>query len=331
MLGNFYDCLNIFYFLGLSVKSFDRRLKMCGNLLAIWSFSMVLVVVIAVALVICFAKPVPRDGEVKIFLVVTFYLANLNICVLVLSSILFRKAEKTVWELLELLEIIFVFEFKIDLHKKQFARRCWGKIFLEYLIFIAFSVATLKPVDNVRASMIYLMVTTIIRTFGIKFVFYVDALNFCLFHIEAKLRKGVNSIDELMRLKRAFTLCWRMSRSINDMFGWGLLTTSPMVVIGALYSVHRLSTEIFNNRLNIDPMFVIASIYIQTCLMANSSQRCSRYSSAIALLVFRQSSRENHKIVESFALQLMHQKIIFTCKDVYRMNHRFMISVSCLN
>lgn len=328
MFENFKACLNIFFILGLSVKSFDRKLKLCEKFYSVWSFSLVFVAVIGAALIGWLAQPLSRDG-VKLFVLLTFEIFILNTFVLLSSSILFRKAEQAVWKLFDQLEIIFVTEFKLNLRKEQFARQCWQKIIFEYLVFIVFSFPAFKPVDNARGPWTFLVLTTIIRSFLIKFVFYVDILNFCLRNIETKLKKGENSVNELMRLKRAFSLCWRMGNAINDLFGWGLLTTSPLIVCGALYSVHSLCINLVsNNRFNINPTFVVTSISIQVFLLAMSSHKSTRFSTVIASLVLRQSSKEKHRIIESFALQLIHQKIIVTGKTVFQVNNGAMISVS---
>lgn len=177
----------------------------------------------------------------------------------------------------------------------------------------------------------FVTVTAIIRIFIIKFVFYVDVMNFCLHKIEMNISKPEISKNEFMRSRRAFTLCWRMCKSINDIFGWGLLSISPFIILGALFSIHNLSIGIAAFKLNFEPIYLISSIAIQTLVTTNTCHKTNRYCSSIAASLHKYSSKENHATIDSYALQLIHQTLIFSAKNVSDLTNGLVISVSFNN
>lgn len=316
------------------MKPFNRKLKLWGNLLSIWSFSVAFIVATSTSFVIFTKKPILNDKEIKTFVILSHYLVHFNVCVLLGSSILFQTAEKTFWMVFDRLELMFKHEFKMPLRMNEFGLQNWSKMFLEIFVFY-FSTFLFLTTFNAKPfglkSIITIVVLSVIRFFGIKFVLFVDVLNFCLNNIEAKLvKKRAIALNELMCLKKALTLCWKMSRLINDIFSCGLLVTSPLLVIGVLYSVHNLSVDISNYRFNFNPLFVTISLSFQTFMMTSSSQKSLSYFSTIASLLMEKSSKEKRSTVESFAFQLNHQKITFSCKNVFQLNHKFMISVSAI-
>lgn len=326
------SCLNIFFFTGLSVKVFNRKSSFFNIFLSIWSF-VVVILLMALAIAISVVKPFKRDGEIRFLSLFTLYLVTINLIVILLSSLFFRKKEQKFWEIFDLTENIFEIKFKVDLHESHFAKRCLIKIFLELCVSVLLNSLFLSSLtknneNRLLTSILSMVLTKIIRIFVIKFIFYVDVLNFCLNQINAKLSNEEVSINEIIILKRTFTLCWRMCHEINEIFGWGLLFTSPLIVMGALFSFHNLTIDIANSELNYDPVYVMISIAIQAFLVSTSCDKSSRISSSIASKILQQSCKEKHEIIESFALQILHQKFIFTAKGVGRFNHAAMIRVS---
>ena len=319
--------INFFYFTGLSIKAFDRKKSLMKNWKTFWSFLMILFFSVIVIFFFYVLNLAPKTSRVQVFLFISFFSYCLCTLITFLLTILKRDAEKKFWKLAENAEEIFE---NMNLEKSVLSKQ---KIFI--IIFTTISAQTLticsaiyyKNFVTVRITLMSLPAAIVGRIFGMKFIFFVDVLHFYLDKIRQKLSQDKITISEMKSLMRAFTLCWKMCRGIEDIFGWGMAYYTFMTFITYLSNGNALCIDIVKSNFNIGPFFFLITNTIAILVITSSCQNCYKCTSRIASLIFRKNFQDNKGIVEAFALQLKHQRISFEPKSFFVISYKNYVNV----
>lgn len=267
---------------------------------------------------------------------VAFYHFFLVFCILwaLMSTLLLKKFDALFWKLVNEAESICKNQLGIKTNNKDFTKRCWFKIITSLSVFVLCqSTVFVSAISrNNEGGRNVAIITTapgiFLRIFWIKFDFYVEVLNFCLKNIKVKLSKKFISKQEMNYLRKSYTLCWKMSRVIEKIFGPGAFLATFYTILGSLYAGHNLCTDYANDYPNSSPFFYVASNVFGMILTALTCQICIDCSSSLAPLVFMKSSKEFNQLIKGFGLQILHQSIKFKPMDLFDINHEFLMEVS---
>ena len=322
--------MNFFYFTGLSIKAFDRKKSLLKNWKTFWSFLMILfysVMVIFSFYIFNLTREATRAQSFVFLSFCSIYLCSLTTLIL---TIIKRNSEKEFWKLAENAEEIFVnlLAVKNVLSKKKFL-----KIFTIMIVIILAQILTIltaiyyKNFVTVRIMLVASIPTIVGRIFVMKFIFFVDVLHFYLDKIRQKLSQDKITISEMKSLMRVFTLCWKMCRGIEDIFGWGLAYYTIAMFLAFFSNGNALCVDIVKSNFNIGPFFFVISNIIVMLVIATSCQNCYKCSSMIASLTFRKNFQGNKGIVEAFALQLKHQRISFEPRKLFVISYKSFVNV----
>lgn len=324
--------LKVFYLSGLSLKSFKRQKRFRGNLLAICSHAMTLLFALSFIATISAAVTQKTSLETnsargKFFFAFTFYCFSAHTIVLILLTITKKRSEENFWELVNEAERIFKSELRVTAKTRNFNLKCCLKILLPTFIFVSI-VASAVTQNGGVLGLTLLGPTLFTQLFVLKFVFYVTVLQFWLNEIKKKMSEKDLSMIEMKSLKKVYTLCWKMCIVIEKIFGWGLLTESFYIFDTTLIASYSLCVG-----KTLEEDGIIASLTLNIfflLLICNSCQECIDCSKSISSLLFKRSSKDLHATIESFALQILHQRIAFEPRNVFVINNKTLKNVSFL-
>lgn len=332
MTRNLKSYLNIFYFTGISLKSFERNKSFHENLVSIWSHGMTMVFMVMLGATVYTKPSYAENTRVKIFLNFAFYYFCFCIFTEITLTIMKKKAEENFWNLVSETEEIFKYQLRVKMNNKKFNVRCWLNIVLPTLITSTAIIVNLISTAIQRISAVDIVLFGPIlfsRLFINKFLLYVSLLQFCLNEIKLKLMDQSLSLDEMRCLKKAYTLCWKMSSIIEEIFGYGLLVQAFSIFFVTLVTGHSLCVgeTSWNVAQEVIINAFVMNIYTML-ILSISCQECIDCSSSIAPLLFTKSSKTCRTFIESFALQILLQRITFKPLKVFAIDKKNMSSVS---
>lgn len=329
-------CMKIFYLTGLSLEAYDSKKGFGKNWISIWSFVIILFYSVAASFTMAVTKIRHESSQIKEF-VMYFITVAIFICSLftLLTTVIKRKSEKRFWKLAidakEIFENCLFMELNAEV--KAFNRRSIVKFFVLLIIFISSQTLTIAAAiyygnfEIALLGILNLPSTIVGRIFGMKFIFYVDVLHFFLLRIKQKLSQNELTVEELRILKKAFSLCWKMCQKIEEIFGWGLVLNTLLIFLGILYIANTMCVDIITFNFNAGPFIYMTSLLTTMFVVVSSCFNCVDCSSSIASLIFLKCSNGFHETVESFALQLKHQRIIFEPGNIFEITYNGLVKV----
>lgn len=331
MAQNFISFLRFFIVTGLFHSNFVKKKSFQETL---WSLSIFLFYFLAVVMIFCSAISDLLIQESK-FLVACYHFF-LVFCIFsaLVSTFLLKRYDALFWKFVNEAESIFKGPLGMETNNKNFTKRCWFKIIANLSVFVlcqsvVIGVSIVQKREGARNFAIISAISrAFFRLFLIKFNFYVDVLHFYLKNIKAKLTRTFVSTNEIKYLRMTYTICWKMSRVIEKNFGFVMFLTAFYTILGAIYTGYNLCTDyVYGNTYLIPALYPVSKIFgmIVTTLTCQRSINCSL---SLAPLILEKSSRDLHKLIESFGLQILHQRIKFKPMDIFNINHEFFVEVS---
>lgn len=327
---------SIFYFTGISLKSFKTKRSCNENIFCVCSFTLFAFHWIASGASLFIHRPVANTIPVVVFLHILFVSICISCFSTLLSTIRFINHEKEFWKLSEELTSLFDDHLGMKMNFKRFSKRATVKIYFSLVVFVAcqvFVIVTAKAYGDktsADAAIAMLFPVTVLRISAIKFVFFVDISNFHLTQIKVKLTEKHVTLHNMKTLMKAYALCWRLCVLIEEIFSRGLIFNTLLTFIGALFSGYNVCVGITTNTLHIGPFYTVVSIIFISAIVVNACTKCVNSSRKIASLVFTKSSKKFHRIIEAFALQILHQRIAFEPKGLFAVNYKYLMSVSLI-
>lgn len=322
--------LKFFYFTGMAIKSFSSGRNFSGNFISFWSVAMLIIHLFAITLLLFGYEIKPENLHIILLQVFGILTASLSYFAVFLFIILQRNNEKKFWELLNQVEMILTNFSCVPWFNRMISFKIgfWMIIFVFNQMF-SFIAAIIRGDRRVAiVSVVVFIPRSIYWIFAMKFVFYVDVLSFILKNIHLKLSRKQLTVDDLRDFRKSYSLCWRMSRLIDDIFGWGLVCTSMGTLVASLQAGYLFSSDLAKGNLYFIPLVQIFSILLRIWVIVSSCQKCINRSSAIITTLFSINSRDFHPSVEGLGLQILHQRILFEPKNAFVIDHANFICVS---
>lgn len=325
--------LNVFRLTGISLKKIEKKKSFCKNFVAICSHAILLIYLLSLGGTVYLKPSFAARARGRLFLNISFYYFCICVFVKITLTITKKNVEKNFWELVNEAERIFKYQLRVKLNYKIFSIICWLKVFLPTLVLSFILMVALVSAVMQRSDWFDLAFTGPVmfsQFFIMKFIFKVTVLRFWLNEIRVKLSQENLSVAEMKALKKAYTLCWKMCFMINEIFGWGLLLQSYATFFAVLVSGYSL---IVGTGVNVEKADIIHSFSVnvfELLLLGGTCQTCIILLTSIASLVFKKISIDFHPCIESFAFQLLHQRIVFAPLKVFEINNKTLTSVSIL-
>lgn len=237
-----------------------------------------------------------------------------------------KSAEKKFWNILKGLDDIFIFFLVMRPRYRAFKKTCVRNIMLSSFIFIATKVSLIlydfindKSV-NFTLFWIIVLPLVVLQMFVMKFVYYVEVLNFCLLNINIKLLKSNLLHKEMKFLQKSYAICWKSARYIENIFGYGLVMKEIFVTVATLNLGYYLWASFSQNRQKVEIPFDFLTFYYNLYVICYTCQKSFDCAASTAAIVTQKSGRQPNKAFEIFALQLLHQRITFEPKNLFSIN-----------
>lgn len=329
--------LKFFYIVALSLKTYYRDKSVRDNLLSIWSLSLILLYTPLISVPNMDPKADITNQQVKLLLLILNYFTCFGALTILILVVKHTRDELKFWQLAEDFEEISKLKLGILLDHKTFNRKTTIKIVVAFVVFVMCEVPPLiysvvYPNELLFKSILFAFVPkTICRILNTKYIFYVDVLNFYMQVIEWRLAKKQITMSDMKTLRKCYTLCWKMCTVIEDIFGWSMCINGILKILSGVFCGYVMCIDYSNGHLNHGPLAPLIALVISAFLSAKSCQNCVSCSSSIAALIFSINSTEYRKIVESFGLQIMHQRIVFEPKGFYVVDNKYVLNVSISN
>lgn len=295
----------------------------------------VYVLSIIVAAVFFDSDEIPATDPNSKFLTLLFWATLLGACLIVVLTLAKAKVEREFWEVVKEVEEMFELNLGMDFYCGKFNRVCGWKFVMMLLsvliseVLMAIYLKTSRHTALVETAILRNVLKVITRFIVIKYIFYVDVLRVCLKNIERKLtRTKIIRKGDLRILKKVYALCWRLSYMIEDIFGWGIAYVMLLLFAAATFNGHDICYNYARGNMNFSPFVPLFFKTLTVWALALSCKKCVDSSVKIASLAFSINSELFHKIVEEFALQIMHQRIKFEPKTFFNVDYELVISVS---
>lgn len=331
MSQNMKSVYRIFYIIGISFDPPSRKKSLRQNLWSFWSVVMISFHFVATIASLYQIKLI-TDATKPFFTIFVF------ICLCSLSmlfyAVKFLKYEKNFWNLIRQSERMFMNHFGEKPNYDELKRYTRRKLFKSLAFFLFCQMSTIghgwfySNILLVKTSAAILFPISVMRLSAMKYTFYVDVLHFRLNQIRLVLKRKTISLNNVRSLEKAYELCFRLNEQIEEIFARTMIYNLFLTFVGVLYSTNNILIAATNNKLNISPCFMIMSIAYVVFVLYNTCKKCSDCASTIAPLILSRNCSESNNVVETFALQLLHQRNIFRPKGLFSINHKGLMSVS---
>lgn len=315
MQQNFNPFLKFFFLTGLLHKNCDSEKTFLEKLSAFcWSFVMFSFHFVTLLFIIWafMIELTVRNYLESSFNLLLFF----SVFTTLFSTAVLKRFDKQFWVLVNECQNIFAHHIGMQTNDRTFMIRCWLKIAFGLTVLLLCQFYHLLPP------------LIVFRLFFMKFDFYVDALHFCLKNIEVKLSSSRISKHDMKCLKNAYTLCWKMNQIIEKAFGLGMLFAVFYTIAISIYAGKRTFVGYIKGKINWTPIIYAFMSILGMMTTGLTCQSCINCSLSIAPKVFKKSSNEYHKLIESFGLQLLHQRITFMPLKAFYINHKSLLTVS---
>lgn len=167
--------------------------------------------------------------------------------------------------------------------------------------------------------------TMIIRGFLLKFIYFSGKLELCLKHLELLLSFQILPIQGSRQYKKLWRSCWQMNRLMEDLAGLPIALLYGLGIFGAINNTYTALLGISNEKFEKGAVLSVFVAGLEIAIMSKSCHNCYKYYLSIKGLVHKMHDQFE---VESFAMQLIHQKISFAPMQIFRIDHAFVASVS---
>lgn len=239
-----------------------------------------------------------------------------------------RKKEALFWKCFELFwktSKIFVVSRKpfIDWNATKLSI-CFLTIFLP--MFRVFFLDSQRSDEKVFPFMSLILIhVMIIRASLLKIIYLSGKLEMCIKHLELLLIYRTIPIQGSSHFKKLWKTCWQMNRLIEDIGGLPLLLLVGLVIAGSINNCYTAFLGLSKGKLETGGILSVVVMGIEICITSKSCHNCFKYYRSIKGLVHKMYGEIK---TESFALQLMHQTILFAPKQMFEIDHMFVVSVS---
>ena len=320
--------LSFFCYGGIEFKSFSGAKSKSEKILSLWSIVLPLLYAVFAIFMLIMVKVDENNlvGCVKMFIVWSWML---GILLVVFSTAKEKNNEKKFWETVERVEANLGCFVGVRKFNHSMGLKIWTLIVSSTSIQIILLIAAITRGDAgvTTATLSAFIPRLFFWFFTLKFVFYVDVLSFILRNL--KLVNTIRiTIHDFKQLGKCYMLCWRMSRILEDIFGWSLIFTSATTTIGLLQAGYLFSMDLMKDGFYVNMLIQMALIVLRVWVIADSCEKCSKNTSAIATTIFSINSQEFHSEVEGLGLQLLHQQIVFAPKNLFEINRASFMQVS---
>jgi hypothetical protein len=332
MKRNFKSCLNIFYFFGLSLKTFVRSKTWRENWLSIWSILIFGFYAVDFFFAFFTLKPIGQREIIKFIVRTTSYATNICCFTTLFSIVLNDSDDDDFWEYTEELKEIFEFLPGINVdykkHNQQIRRRALASLCVFGLGPLLFTAVSSTTENSRTVGVVAYIPIFFLRIYNVKFSFYADILALCLETIEQATADPGITVDEIRVLKKAYSKCWLMCCKINDIFGFGLVASTIMAIMGSLYVGYLLTFVIKAGNFPFVFLSVTFSYILGILVMSLPCQRCINASAAIGSNIHIKSVSEDFKkIAEAFDRQMFFQVIEFRPQYLFTIDHKLAVKV----
>lgn len=330
MSQNLKSVYRIFYITGISFDPPSTRKNLRQNLWSLWSILMITFHFVAAIVSVVQIKLITNAIQpfFTIFIFLCFGTQSILFC-----AVRCLKYEKKFWKLVRQSENIFLNHLskRTNYNELKHTRR---KIFVSiaFLLFGHFSVIGSAWVNGnilmAKAATAVFFPISVMRLSAMKFTFYVDVLHFRLDQIRLVWQRNRISLKNTKSLEKAYILCLTMSEQIEEIFARIMLFNLFLAFVEVLYIFKSIMIAITDEKFNISTFFIIMSIGYTLFIIFNTCQKCSDCASSIAPLILSRNCIALNSVVETLALQLLHQRIVFKTKGLFSINHKCLMSVS---
>lgn len=318
----------VFFLTGISIKTFDRKKSFRKNLMSIISHIVTFMFMSTLGITIYFKTYIAETSRELFFLYISFYSFCVSAIVMLTFTIVKKSSEKNFWDLMSEVERIFKVQLSVNINLRNFNFRCILNVLLPTALALSAIIhgIIISVVQKVDGYSVFIFGPILfIQLFIMKFMFYLTVLRFWLNKIKKKLNEENISLKHIKYLQRAYFLCWKMSLMIEDIFGSGILANSFKIFFSSLISFYILCDGGQINVSKEDAMYGLSTNIVTMLLIGGSCQACIDCAALIAPLMFKRSSKGFH--LEAYALQTLHQRIVFKPHKVFEINYESMTSV----
>lgn len=315
-----------FYFLGFSLKTpVTMSIKSWSS---IWSHVSFIFLTITLLMTTFLQLNIKFEFSYNVLRMFTIWLTNFLTFVCLASIAMGRKKEALFWTSFEIFSKtngIFVVLSK----SLVFWSNVKLTIFIASMFFPTIKVAFMflrkseeKTLPFLALSLLHIVT---IRAVTIKLIYFTGKLELCLDHLRSLLSYQIVPIGGVRSLKKSWKICWKMSKLIEDVVGLPTVLMSGLAIVGTILNTYTAVISFYNKKLEIGVIFSMIAVAIEICVTSKSCHNCFNCYRTIKGQLHRLHS--GYK-TESFALQLMHQKISFSPMQMFSIDHMFVVLVS---
>lgn len=167
-----------------------------------------------------------------------------------------------------------------------------------------------------------------IRVVAIKFMYFLGKLELCLEHLQSLLAYQIVPIGGSKSLKKSWKLSWQMSRLIEDLVGMPLVLLSGLIISGTVLNTYTALISFYNKEFEIGAVFSVIAVSLEVSIISKSCHNCYRSYRSVKGLIHQMYGAMD---VESFSLQLKHQKILLAPMKMFTVDHVYLASVRLMN
>lgn len=317
------QAFNNFYFVvGLSWKNYASDNKLKENLLSAWSW---LINIVLLLLVVIFSysqftfKHKTWEDTIKLCMRIFFIITA---CLVVLWSPLKRNKEEEFWALLEKLKPMDRNKITTFVRTTAFKLAVMmASLIAQFLtIFFAFLLNSRSSYANSNIRIFTNI--AVCRIFRLKFIFFMDVFNFYLEQLKLKYGQQVTQKD----LSRSIKICWRLIGTLENIFGLPILLNWITLFNVAILNAFNIYVAIDRRFLSFSPLYNSLLCVFEVFFTADAYQKCVNSVVGLRAKLFAKSFDCGY--VEANILQLHHQKMKFSTKNMIDADREIIISVS---
>lgn len=303
---------NFFYVFGLSCKSLESGKGLRGNILASWSLTVNVILLIIVAAISVLENIFPSawdDHFLRHLVLQSFGLVSFFD---LLSVQLNAGYEGQFWKLHECSIKNFCkykptcsFKFKVYLEILNLVLNLLRAVFVICVFRLDEALQKIRFIHFHITHKLYLM----------KLCFFMDVLAFQLDELN-RLVLANKAKESAKQLKH----CWKMKQMIHKIFEWPLMFNCGLLIIGAINTVHLL----YNKKLGFNAYVVgVAFAYIEVLIVGFTCQIIETKLITVKKSIFARSRSSNEMLI----VQLHHQNMELSPLQICRINNQCIVSV----
>lgn len=317
---------NWFYIVGLSLKT--PVTMTWNNCLASWShvaYSVLCALVIAMT-VSEFNLDHQLDDDLLRTLIIR--LIQVSAIIILVNIATNRKQEALFWDLCNQ----FSKANKIFIISKSSFINWSGIMLLAMFAFlfvpstrVLYGILCKTDSENIPISSRVLLHMIVIHATGIKLIYFLNKLEQNLKHLRLLLSYQIMPIEGLKKMKNLYKMCWQMNGLIEDIFGLPLVLIFGIVMTGTIYNTYLLFVSFDLRNSKMSAVLGMFAAVVEICIITKCCHNCYSNYRLIKGLAFLFGGRSQSS---SFAMQLMHQKILISPRNIFNVDHMVLVAVS---